>query len=185
MDIQSIVNEFIENIKNNKIDLYNEAGIQYELAIFLRSRLKNYKIQLERNISYFGLNKNKFEKKEIDVIIFSVDKKEKLAIEIKFPSNGQYPEQIFSFCKDIKFLEQLKDCGFENNLFLVFTNQRNFWSNKGKEGTIYYKFRNKKVLDGIITKPTGSKDEVIELVGKYNIEWKNIDDNVKFFIVRI
>lgn len=45
-------------------------------------------------------------------MIFNHDKTEKYAIEIKFPTNGQYPEQMFIFCKDIKFLEELKNNDF-------------------------------------------------------------------------
>lgn len=32
----------------------------------------------------------------------------KYAVELKFPGNGQHPEQMFSFAKDIMFMEQLK-----------------------------------------------------------------------------
>ncbi len=28
-------------------------------------------------------------------------------VELKFPRNGQHPEQMYSFCKDIVFAEQL------------------------------------------------------------------------------
>lgn len=50
--------------------------------------------------------------KEIDISIFTEDHTEKYAIELKCPLNGQYPEQMYSFVKDIKFMEQLKDLGF-------------------------------------------------------------------------
>ena len=184
-NIQSLIHDFVIKIKNNEIEIYNEASIQYELAIFLRQELKDYHIQLERNISYFNLNKRQFEKKEIDLIIFNKDKSVKTAIELKFPKNGQYPEQMFSFCKDIRFLEQLRDNGFQNNLFVAFADDRNFWSEKGEEGTIYYKFRNLKNLDKQIVKPTGKRDKIIELTGEYKINWGDIKDSLKFFIVKI
>ena len=44
--------EFARKIVNAEIEIYNEASIQYELAIFLRSRLHEWNIQLERNIDY-------------------------------------------------------------------------------------------------------------------------------------
>lgn len=31
------------------------------------------------------------------------------AIELKYPKNGQYPEQMYSFIKDIKFMQQVKE----------------------------------------------------------------------------
>jgi len=185
MDIQNLVYDFVGRIKSNDIEIYNEASIQHELAIFLRPILKDFYIQLERNISYFNYDKQKFEKKEIDLVIFNKDKSVKTAIELKFPKNGQYPEQMFSFCKDIKFLEQLKDNGFQDNLFIAFADDGNFWNDKGEEGTIYHKFRNLKILDKQIIKPTGTKDKIIELNGQYKIKWEDINDSIKFFIIKI
>lgn len=183
MNIKNLIIEFIELIKNNKIEIYNEINIQCELAIFLRDKLPNHKIQLERNVSFFELNKKEFEKKEIDIVIFN--KTEKMAIELKFPTNGQYPEQMFSFAKDIKFLEELKKKHFKTNLFITFANDKNFWSDKGNEGSIYYLFRNQKRLYGEIQKPTGKKDKIISLKNAYSIHWKDIQNNLKYFIVEI
>ena len=185
MDIYNLVQEFIKLISNKQIEIYNEASIQYELAIFLRQKLPDHKIQLERNISFFELDKSKFEKKEMDIVIFDKQKKEKLAIELKFPTNGQYPEQMFSFIKDIKFLEELKENGFKTNLFVAFANDKNFWNSKGEKGTIYYLFRNIKKLYGHIQKPTGKKDKTISLKDSYEINWKNIQEDLKYFIVKV
>jgi LEA14-like dessication related protein len=55
MDITNLTNEFIQKIIRKEIEIYNEASIQYELAIFLRSKLPDYKIQLERNVSYLAV----------------------------------------------------------------------------------------------------------------------------------
>jgi hypothetical protein len=63
--------------------------------------------------------------------------KEKLAIEIKFPTNGEYPAQMFSFCKDIKFLEELRDAGFRNNLFIAFANDPLFWKGRAEKIFMY------------------------------------------------
>lgn len=97
MEISYLVNQFIDKISRGKIEIYNEASVQYEMAIFLRARLKNYKIQLERNVTYFNISKAGLKKKEIDLVIFKEKQGDKSAIEIKFPINGQYPEQMFSF----------------------------------------------------------------------------------------
>lgn len=185
MDIAVFMEDFISKIRSIDIDIYNESSIQYELAIFLRDKLQNYKIQLERNITFFGLNKDEFEKKEIDIVVFNEDKSDITAIEIKFPTNGQYPEQMFSFCKDIKFLEQLSEKGFRNNLFIAFANDSNFWNNKGDEGTIYYNFRTKKELSGVIVKPTGKKDQQIHLCGNYRIEWKVVNQGLRYFTIMV
>lgn len=185
MNINSLVIDFLQEISLKKIEIYNEASLQYELAIFLRHKLPMYFIQLERNISFFDLDKKKFKKKEIDIVIYSKDRKEKLAIELKCPLNGQCPEQMFSFCKDIRFLEELKYSGFSQNIFLVVTSDKKFWQGKPNNNPIYAFFRDNKVLCGSITKPTGLKDKVITLNGKYNIKWLNLTENLKYSILFI
>jgi hypothetical protein len=92
---------------------------------------------------------------------------------------------MFSFIKDIKFLEQLKHKGFKHNLFIAFANDKNFWNNGRNEGSIYKLFRKEKRLYGRIRKPTGKKDEVISLNGKYKISWKKVNDKTKRFIIKI
>jgi len=90
--------EFIQKIKDREIDLYNECGIQFELALFLRSiaRLKDFKIDLERPIGHFGIKKTvEIPKKEIDLCVYNFHTKEKYGIEIKFSNNGQVPLQMF------------------------------------------------------------------------------------------
>ncbi|MFA5527575.1 MAG: hypothetical protein WC996_03090, partial [Peptostreptococcales bacterium] len=150
----------------------------------------SYKIQLERNITCFNkkINKTNFEKKEIDLVIFTEDKglfKNKLAIELKYPINGQYPEQMFSFAKDLKFLEQLTKEGYKENLFIVFADDPNFWGSEGKKGSIYYWFRKKKEFITRIKKPTGKKDKVICLKQNYKIDWKLIKNNLKYFVIKV
>ncbi len=181
MNCKNIILEFINKITNNKIEIYNEASVQYELAIFLREKFPTFEIQLERNVSFFDLDKKDFIKKEMDIVIFNKNKNEKTTVEIKFPRNGQYPEQMFSFCKDIKFLEQLHSNGFTNNIFLAFTNDHNFWNDVGKEDTIYEMFRKRKKIEGIIRKPTGKKDEVIDLNGIYDIKWNPVNSELRYF----
>ena len=54
--------------------------------------------------------------------------------------NGQYPEQMYSFIKDILFMEQLKDDGFDATYSLTVVNDKNFYSGKKTDG-IYRYFR--------------------------------------------
>ena len=138
--------DFLCKVKSGQIEIYNEFSVQFELAMFLRERLnKQYKIQLERNIVYFGLDRRDFLKKEMDIAIFNHSKSERYCIEIKFPNNGQYPEQMFSICKDIKFLEQLKEHGFTKTYELVIVSSNIYYINKGG-GDIYDLFRKDKLL---------------------------------------
>ena len=132
---EHILDDFTSQIAKGKTEIYNEASIQYELAIFLREVIPNYKIQLERNVSYFELNKKHFLKREIDIVLFNTTKTRKFAIEIKYPLS-EVPIQMYKFCEDIKFLEQLKESGFTDNFFLAITPQSQFWNGRSKKDTI-------------------------------------------------
>jgi len=179
VDLLPLLQEFAGKISTSNIEVYNESSIQYELAIFLRQKLdKDLKIQLERNIEYFDLRNDIFLKKEMDIVIFASNKKEKHCIELKFPTNGQYPEEMFSACKDIKFLEQLVSVGFDESYFVMFANDPLFYTNKGDSG-IYLNFRKDKIIGKTIQKPTGAKDETLCFKGTYAISWKEIVDSAR------
>lgn len=197
-DIKYLINKFLNNLKDSKADLYNEFSFQFELGIFLKEHLTSYKIQFERNISYFLTDykeKNlNWIKREIDISIFDYNKKEKYAIELKYPLNGQYPEQMYSFIKDIKFLEELKSINFNTVYSVVLVKDPLFYKgNADKENQIYQFFRNrdtnKTLIKGSIYKPTGKrKGEEIKLKGEYCIEWQNCiinGEHHKYYIIAI
>lgn len=71
-------------------------------------------MQFERNTKFFGILGTV--KHEIDIVIYNEN--EKYTIDLKYPINGQYPEQMFSFVKDIKFMEGLKNAGFDSTYCL-------------------------------------------------------------------
>jgi hypothetical protein len=113
------------------------------------------------------------EKREIDISIFSPDMNElEAVIELKYPRNGQVPEQMFSFCKDISFLEQLTERKFRRGYFLALADDPLFYS--GSCEKIYSYFRGGKALTGTIQKPTGAKDKQVIVRGEYNIEWNPV-----------
>ncbi len=111
--MKTLLGHFARSVAQNHIEIYNEISLQHEFGVFLRNAQRDSKVQFERNVSYFFPATNDFLKKEIDLAVFSQDKTAlHYAIEFKYPRNGQYPEQMYSFCKDIAFLEQLKRAGF-------------------------------------------------------------------------
>ena len=181
---EHILEDFVSQIAKGKTEIYNEASIQYELAIFLREVIPNYKIQLERNVSYFELNKKHFLKREIDIVLFNTTKTRKFAIEIKYPLS-EVPIQMYKFCEDIKFLEQLKESGFTDNFFLAITPQSNFWGDRGKTGTIYEKFRKEKELYGTIKNQIGDSKDEVTLKGRHKINWLTINDSTRYFVMRV
>jgi hypothetical protein len=180
--MKNVLKLFAEKVSARKIEIYNEFSLQHELGIFLRKHLRDYKIQFERNISHFNYEKNDFIKKEIDISIFSHDLNNLYcAIELKFPRNGQHPEQMFSFCKDIAFVEQLKKAGFRKAFFVVFADDPLFYEGSGNG--IYGYFRQKRILHGIVQKPTGRKDAEVVIKGSYKIYWNPVRDKLQYAFI--
>ena len=60
--------------------------------------------------------------------------REKYAIELKYPVNGQYPEQMYSFVKDIKFMEELVERGFTQNCCVSLVSSRPFYKGINEKG---------------------------------------------------
>lgn len=88
---------------------------------------------------------------------------------------------MYSFVKDIKFMEQLKEAGFDGAYCVTLVQDKNFYSGNKVDG-VYSYFRNGNTIHGTIIKPTGKKDESIEVHGEYQVEWKSIN-NWKYYIV--
>src|SRR5215471_413115 len=111
--LAELIVPFVGAISSGRTEVYNEFSLQHELGLHLRLRMPEYKVQFERNVFFFFPSRPQCTKKEIDISVFSADNRELLyAIEVKYPRNGQYPEQMFSFCKDIAFAEELHAAGF-------------------------------------------------------------------------
>lgn len=187
--MKEYLKKFIEKIRNREIDLYNEFGLQFELALYLRglNEFKDFKIELERPVNHFGIIKTSNSKKEIDVCIYKNDFL-KTAIEIKVSTNGQVPLQLFKFCEDIYFLEQLMNSNFECAYSLVLVNSDDFYQAKRKKDGIYQYFRgnNKSILTGKIECPTGKeKGKLITITNSYQIIWTELCDDFKYYLLEI
>jgi hypothetical protein len=185
LDIRQLIEDFFLYTQLNQIEIYNEFSLQHELGIFLREKLQGYQVQFERNVSYFTPD-NKTIKKEIDITIFNEDKSDKYAIELKHPLNGQHPEQIYSFVKDIKFMEELKDRGFNKTATVTLVSDRPFYEGRNNEG-IYKYFREEYAVYGQIFKPTGTlKDkDSITLKGNYVFSWRPVYSNSRYYVIEV
>lgn len=134
-------------------------------------------------MAHFGLSKLNFLKKEIDISISDKDTNDlETVIELKFPRNGQYPEQMFNFCKDISFTEQLVLAGCKSAFVIIIVDERPFY--EGNHVGIYSYFRGGNSLSGIIQKPTGKRDSECVLNGSYNIKWYEIRNNLRYAIIQ-
>lgn len=178
--IRVLLSEFMNMVESDQIEVYNEFSLQHELGIFLRARLAGYKVQFERNTKFFGITGTI--KHEIDIVIYN--DVEHYAVELKYPVNGQYPEQMYSFIKDVVFMEQLKDKGFDATYCLTMVNDKNFYSGKKTDG-IYAFFRDNKLLKDTVEKPTGKVEEAVTLNSEYWISWEGRTERLKYYIVEI
>ena len=177
------LHEFFVYALENRIEMYNEASFQHELGIYLRREFPNYKVQFERNVSFFFPNPRTI-KKEIDIVLYDDNKGERYAIELKMPTNGRHPEEMYDFVGDIKFMEQLKALGFTHTFAVTLAVDRLFFEGRTVSG-IYQYFRADCPLCGTVKKPTGSTSESITLQGSYSIDWKALGNSRKYYVVEV
>jgi hypothetical protein len=181
-ELSTLVSKFFRYIESEGIELYNEFSFQHELGIFLRHTLPGYLVQFERNVEHFFPVKTAFTKREMDVAVFSKSKQElRYAIELKYPRNGQHPEQMFSFCKDIAFIEELRAAGFLCAALLIVVDDHLFYSGPGNG--IYGHFRSGHPITGLIKKPTGAKDNEVQIKGSYVVSWSVLSGNMRYTLI--
>lgn len=194
IDFERLFREFFSLVAEGKVDIYNEFSVQHELGVHLRRSLSrdlpSIKVQFERPVSFFGLERSDFVKKEIDISVFTSDWSIKHAVELKYPRRGQYPEQMYSACKDIRFLEQLCRNGFGKCFFIVVADDPTFYEERTKTTGIYRYFRGPGFrghapLCGVIRKPTGRSDLSVELEGVYYIVWNPVKARMRYTVVEI
>lgn len=182
--LSKLISPFFDSIASGETEIYNEFSLQHELGIFLRAHFQGYSVRFERNVSSFFSEKTSFTKREIDITVFTKGAEQlHWAIELKFPRNGQHPEQMFSFCKDIAFAEELKVAGFARTAVVIVAEDPLFY--RGPGNGIYGYFRTGQLLHGPVRKPTGAKDSEVSIRGQYRIEWQSIKDSLKYTIIEI
>jgi hypothetical protein len=182
--LSGFIGSFFDSVASGETEIYNEFSLQHELGIFLRARLQGHSVRFERNVSSFFRGNASFTKREIDITVFSKEKQElHWAIELKYPRNGQHPEQMFSFCKDVAFAEELREAGFARAAVIVVVEDPLFY--RGPGNGIYGYFRAGQLLHGTIRKLTGTKDSEVSIQGKYRIEWRSIKGPLKYMVVEV
>lgn len=165
---------FARRVAGGEVEVYNEFSLQHEFGIHLRCQLPSVlKVQFERPVGFFQTDPNAYPKKEIDIAIYTPDRSRRLAVELKCPRNGQYPEQMLEACRDVAFLERLVAGGFEAGMFVILSSDALFWSGSLRDG-IYRYFRAGVPIHGAIRKPTGAGSDEILLEGTYQVEWADV-----------
>jgi len=70
--MEEAIAAFANKVGTGDIEIYNKCRLQHEMGVYLRQCLPAKKVQFERNVSYFGMNKINFVKREIDIAIFDI-----------------------------------------------------------------------------------------------------------------
>jgi hypothetical protein len=158
LELVANVHDFFDRLDDSDVEIYNEFSFQHELGCYLRTVIPpgTCRVQFERPTDFVGIRSDQLLKKEIAIAIFGPDQADKTAIELKFPRSGQFPEQMFSACKDVAFLEQLVERGFDWSIFVMAADDRLFYQGSDTGG-VYSYFPSGKQICGLIRKPTGTK----------------------------
>jgi len=172
------IEAFFSAVGRREIDIYNEFSLQHEFGIWLRSHAHHpeTKIQFERPVRFFGVD-GKLTKKEIDLACFQPPLVPIMVMEFKFPRAGQVPIQMFKFCQDVAFVEELvlKEKRFPLGCALIAADDAHFYrGNRHQAGTIYSCFRDGLPISGTIEKSTGKEEPPVVLKGEYRIEWQAV-----------
>ena len=186
-EVKVLIADFADKVAAGDIEIYNEFSLQHELGIYLRSKLPGKKIQFERNVSFFDSGKTPFIKKEIDIVVYSDKNAPDVAIELKFPRNGQYPVQMLKFCQDVQFAEELKAAKFKETYAVIFADDHLFYS--GERYGIYAYFRdgdgNKPLSGGIAKQTQPNKGEIkAHIAGSYAITWHPVTHKMKYTLIQ-
>lgn len=170
--------------------VYNEFSLQFELGIHLRQALTDgSRLYFEKNVQSIWPDRSKstFTKKEIDLCVLG-DGIPECAIELKYPRNGMYPEEMFKFIEDVKFLEELKGAGFKECYAVCLVEDPAFNNLDGRTRTIegiYAPFRNSGLISGTVEKPTGKVRHSLSLSGSYKVDWHETGDGRWYYIIAV
>jgi hypothetical protein len=191
MNIELIADFF--NQKQNKLELYSEAGLQYELALYLMHALPDYYIRLEYPITRVYRPNPGFIKKEMDIYLVSPSN-EKYLIELKLPKeNCGTPKEMYRAIQDVKFAEHLKSEGFKACYCVLITERISFWLAPQANEEIYYLFNGAEVefksIDHSHLPKFLHKNGSIDFNHSYKVSWEEFRDSHnclwKYYILEV
>ena len=181
--------------ETRSLKLYNEAGLQYQLALYLGKELKEEaEILLEYPVTKLEPKATNFNfiKKEIDIFInHKGENPERVVIELKFPrSNAGFPGQIYAAAKDVKFGEQIIDQGKADRFITIFITDHKSVGNKNTNH-IYELFNSNppsiktiKIGDNYPKFMRDHKEgryKPIEFKKEFSFKWKDLSHNDEAF----
>ena len=208
----------------NEFSFQHELGHLLR-TVFNQNFSGQYVVEFERNRKHFGINQvnspstqliDIMPKSEIDIVVYDKEaydecrkiakekdrnealrKIEKYAIELKFvlEQQGQVPERMYSFMRDLAFCEKLRNNGFNAAFTVVLTDNPKFYDTSKNSNFSAYP-HNCFCTEVNITpaavqhgKPTGKGKgtESFAISGNYSAQWVNAPHipNGKYYIIEL
>ncbi|MEG1310891.1 MAG: hypothetical protein RSD47_02675 [Romboutsia sp.] len=183
--IEKEIHNFFDKYKVDDVDFYGEAELQMKLGWHFMKYLPRYRIEAERPISAYGINE-KFNKKEIDLVLIDTETDDKYVIELKchFARQRAYNKRIHSTLKDIEFLENLKDSNaFKKVISVCFTNSHYYYEIPDRSNAQYNDFRRyHRVNKG---RYTLTNESDVNIKNDYSVNWIELKDKMRYFILEV
>ena len=180
-EIVQAVRRFFASAANGGLHIDNEASLQHELGLALRQSLPKHSVRFEQPYTNLGLS-GSFTKKEIDLVVASGVRA--AVIELKFPRRGAHPNQMYKFCEDIAFLEELCTAGATEGIFACLIYDDRFRAGNRTDG-IYGYFRGGVPLTGVIQNPITTEEGSVLIRGSYRINWEECGPTWRYCIVEV
>jgi hypothetical protein len=178
--MQEKISRFFRKIMETPIELYSEAGLQHELALFLRNYYPELTVRLEYPTPRIFNPLPEFLKKEIDIYVTS-ETGQHYVIELKMPKHDSgTPNEMYRAIEDIKFLEQLRQNHVDRCYAILITEQQAFWHAPQANAGIYQLFNGDQIqvqsIDLSHLPKFLTKRGVIELNHQYQAAWNEYFD---------
>ncbi len=193
---QDILDTFCKWLISSKFPIAawtNEKTLQNQLGLFLNYWLpRSALVELEVNIDRLLGSHKQLAKMEADIVV--TDRESRSGIEVKFwRDQGSYNIGMFKCYEDIRFLEDLRSCGFGQSALLFFTEVRAHYTKvsaipqpKNMENYDLHKtFRYDQQLSGTVRIKTGKMDQTISISGNYHLNWKPLAQDVWYVTVMV
>ncbi len=189
--MHEIIQHFFKNFSQNPIELYNEAGLHHELGVFLKKYYPDLNVKLNYPVSRMFNPIPKLANKDADLYIIEGGV-QKHVVELKMPKDENASHiDLYRHVLDLKFLEQLKEHGYDTCTSVFLTKRKNIW--ESTNGGIYKKFAAETVNIGSVTKeeiqPYLIHGGPIELSGTYSAKWEVIHDakgdEYRYYIINV
>ena len=194
LELKELIEDFLKKSEtDSEFELYNEAGLQHELALFLRKQFEGtrYRLQLERNVDGIGiiLGRDDFIKRNMDIYVYEKNSNERYCIELKFPTRGAFPRRMYQTSEDVNFLEHLRFKAKFNGVALLFmTPLEGFLEGKDSEG-IYKYFREERCIRqpdyNLLQNFLKNEDKYrpLSIQGQYRFRWANFRARYHYFVI--